>query len=86
MKPTRFSDHARLEIVRRDIPFEVVEHVLNSPEQFVPEHGGLVARQSRIEMEGKPYLVRVIVAEQPDATVVVTAYRTSRIGKYWRSK
>jgi len=30
--------------------------------------------------------VRVIVAERPDAIVVVTAYRTSRIGKYWRSE
>ena len=52
MKPVRFSDHARLEIVRRDIPFEVVEQVLGSPEQVVPEHGGLAARQSRIELEG----------------------------------
>jgi len=86
MKPVRFSDHARLEIVRRDIPFEIVERVVNSPEQFVPEHGGLVARQSRVEFDGKPYLVRVIVAEQPDASVVVTAYRTSKVGKYWRSK
>lgn len=44
MKPVRFSDHARLEIVQRDIPFEVVERVLSNPEQSVPEYGGLVAR------------------------------------------
>ena len=86
MKPVRLSDHARLEIIRRDNPFEVVEQVLSSPEQSVPEHGGLVARQSRVELEGRQYLVRVIVAEQSDASVVVTAYRTSRVGKYWRSK
>jgi hypothetical protein len=86
MKPVRFSDHARLEIVRRDIPHEVVEQVLSNPEQVVPEHGGLVARQSRVELEGKQYLVRVVVAERPDVAVVVTVYRTSRIGKYWRSE
>lgn len=86
MKPVRFSEHARLEIVRRSIPFEVVELVLSSPEQSVPEHGGLTARQSRVDLEGKQYLIRVVVAERPDATVVVTAYRTSRIGKYWRSE
>jgi len=86
MKPVRFSDHARVEIVRRGIPFEVVERVLSSPEQSVPEHGGLVARQSRVESEGRQYLVRVVVAEQPDVSVVVTAYRTSKVGKYWRSK
>jgi hypothetical protein len=86
MKPVRFSDHARVEIVRRDIPVEVVEQVLSSPEQVVPEHGGLMARQSRVELEGKQYMVRAVVAERPDATVVVTVYRTSRIGKYWRSE
>jgi hypothetical protein len=86
MKPVRFSDHARLEVVRRDIPYDVVEQVLSSPEQVVPEHGGLMARQSRVELEGKRYLVRAVVAEQPDAVVVVTVYRTSRIGKYWRTE
>jgi hypothetical protein len=86
MKLVRFSDHARLEIVRRDIPFEIVEQVLRSPEQVVPEHGGLAARQSRVELEGKQYLVRVVVAERSDAAVVVTVYRTSRIDKYWRSE
>jgi hypothetical protein len=86
MKPVRFSSHARLEIARRDIPVEVVEKVLSNPEQVVPEHGGLMARQSRVESEGKQYLVRVVVAEQPDVTIVVTAYRTNRVGKYWRSE
>jgi hypothetical protein len=86
MKPVKFSNHARAEIARRGIPVDVVEQVLSNPEQVVPEHGGLMARQSRVEFGGKPYLVRVIVGEQPDATIVVTAYRTGRIGKYWRSK
>jgi len=86
MKPVKFSDHARLEIDRRGIPAKVVEQVLSNPEQVVPEHGGLTARQSRVELDGKQYLVRVIVGEQPDAVVVVTAYRTSKIGKYWRSE
>jgi hypothetical protein len=86
MKPVRFSDHARLEIVRRDIPSDIVEQVLSSPEQVVAAHGGLAARQSRVELEGRQYLVRVVVAERPDATVVVTVYLTSRIDKYWRSE
>jgi hypothetical protein len=86
MKPVKFSVHARLEIDRRGIPAKVVEQVLSNPEQVVPEHGGLTARQSRIDLDGKQYLVRVIVGEQPDAVVVVTAYRTSKIGKYWRSE
>ncbi|MBM3332651.1 DUF4258 domain-containing protein [candidate division WOR-3 bacterium] len=86
MKPVRFSQHARLEIARRGVPLKVVEEVFSGPEQVVSEQGGLMARQSRVGLEGKQYLVRVVVAERPDATVVVTGYRTSKIGKYWRSE
>jgi len=66
------------------VPFDVVEEVLRNPQQVVPAQGGLMARQSRVRLEGKQYLVRVVVTEQPDVTVVVTVYRTSRIAKYWR--
>jgi hypothetical protein len=74
IKQVRFSDHARAEMARRDIPFEVVQQVLNNPEQVVPEHGGLVARQAHALIGGKRYRIRVVVAERRDATVVVTVY------------
>jgi hypothetical protein len=34
--------------------------------------------------EGVLYLVRVFVDVTPELETVVTAYRTSRIEKYWR--
>jgi hypothetical protein len=86
VKPVRFSQHARVEIARRGVPFDIAEGVLRNPQQVVPTQGGLMALQSRVELEGKQYLVRVVVAERPDVTVVVTVYRTSKIGKYWRSE
>ena len=43
--------------------------------------------QSRVRFEdGKMYLLRVVVAEDEHPPVIVTAYRTSKIEKYWSAK
>jgi len=69
---------------RRSIPQRIVEEVVQNPQQVVPERGGKKAYQSKIPFgEGKIFLVRVIVADDVTPPVVVTVYRTSRIGKYW---
>ena len=69
---------------RRGIPLAVVEAVLASPEQKVPEHGDVVCYQSKVEVNQKPYLVRVMVNEKTLPQKVVTVYRTSKINKYWK--
>jgi hypothetical protein len=58
-----------------------------APEQAIGVRTGREVRQSRVAFppEGKTYLVRVVVDLGPDALRVVTAYRTSKIEKYWRS-
>lgn len=57
------SDHVREEIARRRIPLAVVESVLVNPQQKVPEYGDVVCYQSRMEINQKKYLVRVMVNE-----------------------
>jgi hypothetical protein len=60
---------------------------LKDPQQIVDEYGNRKAFQSIIKFEtGKDYLVRVIVNDKVEPAKVVTAYRTSRINKYWRKK
>jgi hypothetical protein len=71
------------EMTRRGIPQSLVESVLDSPQQRVPEHGDVVCYQSKIEMNQKPYLLRVMVNETVRPVKVVTVYRTSKINKYW---
>jgi len=44
-----------------------------------------VLLQSRIPLAGKTYLLRVFVDIDRDPAEIVTAYRTSRIAKYWRA-
>ena len=79
----RVTDHARLEIARRGISEEILARVITQPEQIVDSHSGRKAYQSRIEIGGKLYVVRAIV-EETDPMMVITAYRTSKIEKYWR--
>jgi hypothetical protein len=40
--------------------------------------------QSRLEFAGRRYLLRMLVDVDRSPTEVVTAYRTSKIEKYWR--
>jgi len=81
----RYSTHAREEMARRGISVEIADGVLQQPEQIVLERAPRKAYQSRVEMDnGKTFLVRLIVDDTVIPAVVVTAYRTSKIQKYWR--
>jgi hypothetical protein len=78
------SDHVLEEIARRRIPLAVVQSILENPEQKVPEHGVVICYQSRLDINQKQYLVRVMVNESVIPARVVTVYRTSKIRKYWK--
>ena len=80
----RLSAHAVDEIRRRDLDRATVEAVAANPDQRVPAFGGRTACQSRVTEGDRVYLLRVIVDERVTPAVIVTAYRTSRIEKYWR--
>jgi hypothetical protein len=79
------SDHARTEMLRRQILDEWVDSVMASPEQVMPAMGNRKANQSRVVADGKTYLVRLIVEDWLQPPVIVTVYRTSKIEKYWRA-
>jgi hypothetical protein len=82
----RFSDHAAEEIERRGVGRANVDGVLDAPAQIVEERSGRRAYQSRVNFADGEYLVRVLIDPADDPPVVLTAYRTSRIAKYWRTK
>jgi len=54
-----------------------------APEQREAVRPGRDVLQSRLELEGGTYLVRVFVDVDREPAEVVTVYRTSRITKYW---
>lgn len=80
----RLSSHAQAEIGQRQIPLAVVESIIETPEQIVPERGAVRAYPSRRYIVGEMFLVRVLVDDSSDPVVIVTAYRTTRIDRYWR--
>lgn len=79
------SRHAGWEIARRGLDLGLVQEVLRAAEQVVTIRPGRVVFQSRhfLGLPPKQYLVRVVVDIDREPAVVVTAYRTSRIAKYW---
>jgi hypothetical protein len=67
----------------------MVQAVMDQPEQRLVDESraGCWIYQSRFAFEdGKIYLVRVVVDEDEEPPVIVTAYRTSKIEKYWSSE
>jgi hypothetical protein len=85
----RLSRHAEGEMARRSIPPALVHAVMDHPEQRLIDESrmGRWIYQSRVRFEdGKMYLLRVVVAEDEQPCVIITAYRTSKIEKYWSAE
>lgn len=81
----RFTDHALLEMRERRITRMQVRRVLEKPGQVIPSESREV-RQSRIVWLTRHYLLRVVVEISVAECAVITAYRTSKIAKYWRGR
>ena len=84
----RLTDHARFEMERRGISEAEIARVFSAPGQSDLVRPGRVVYQSRMEYEepGKIYLLRVFVDIDRQPAEVVTAYRTSKVEKYWKSE
>ena len=78
------TEHAFLEMKRRNISSEQVRSVLEKPEQRQTLRKGREVFQSRSDIEGKQYWVRVFVDIDRLPAEVMTVYKTSKIEKYWR--
>ncbi|MEO0564742.1 MAG: DUF4258 domain-containing protein [Chloroflexota bacterium] len=76
------TNHAMTEATRRQIPLAILESVVLEPEQVVDGDADRKIHQSRVSINDKLYLIRVVV-EQTQPITIVTVYRTSKIEKYW---
>ena len=80
------SPHAEFVMHRRGLDEETIRRILERPEQRRMVRPGREMLQSRLELEGRIYLVRVFVDSDRVPPEVVTAYRTSKVEKYWRDE
>jgi len=80
------SPHAEFEMHRRGLDEAAIRRVLENPEQREAVRPGREVLQSRIELKGRIHLVRVFIDIDRVPPEVVTAYRTSKVEKYWRDE
>jgi hypothetical protein len=82
----RLTDHAQMEMARRQIPASDVTRVLATPEHKEMVRPSRVVYHARVAWGTPPatYLLRVFVDIDHQPPDVVTVYRTSKITKYWK--
>lgn len=79
--------HAETEMIRRQLPREMVVQTIEHPDQVVPASGGRVIHQSIFRFaDGRRFLIRAVVEKRDDELFGITVYRTSKIDKYWRNQ
>lgn len=86
MKPIEIIPLARRKMSGRGISEEWVIDTLRNPDQVVPGYAGRNVSQRRIERTGRPMLLRVVQEETSNRIVVITAYLTSAVDRYWRQQ
>jgi hypothetical protein len=79
------SEHAIGQMRRRGLAPTLIAGVLMAPQRRMRLWPGRDALQSLIMMDGRRYLVRIIGDVDRNPPVVVTAFRTSKIDKYWKA-
>jgi hypothetical protein len=81
------SRHAEEQCERRGISREILDAVLQTPEQVIDDAEEKRIYQSQVYfVSGKTYLIRAIVSEKTNPAIVITVYKTSQISRYWRFK
>lgn len=79
-----FSKHAIEQMELRKISKEIIEKILDKPAQMKDENGNKIY-QSIISESSKDYLIRIFVNPNKDPNLVITAYKTSNIKKYYEN-
>jgi len=84
MKRVEIIPIAQKKSNRRGIKKEWIEDAIMNPLQVVDGYGNRTVAHKKQLLEGKEYLLRVVYEETEDIYIVVTAYLTSQIDRYWK--
>ncbi len=84
----RISPHALEQIRLRKLTIEQVVRVVTGPEQITVAAHGRYFAESRIEIDRKNFLLRVLIERLEEneyvVLLVLTVYPTSKLSRYWR--
>lgn len=82
----RLSVHVEQKIIERELEREKVIEVALSPQQVVRRSGVPAIAQSKYQRGNQTYLMRVAFRDMNGERLVITAYETSKVGKYWSNE
>jgi len=87
-KKIQLTEHAKFEIKRRRINEKLVQQIVRNPRQVIELKEGRQISQAKYfdEFAQKEMLLRVIIEETPGGAKVITAYKTSKLDKYWKKR
>ena len=86
MKEIEIIPLARRKMNRRGIPEAWIGDAIRNPDQVVEGHGNRSVAQRRRRIRRREMLLRVVFEETREKYVVITAYLTSDIKRYWKEK
>ena len=82
----QYTKHAEAVLTERRITKETVEKLLNNPQQVIKGKGNEEIVQGIFKHADEELLLRVVYVEAKGIKKVITAYWSSKIGKYWEGK
>lgn len=71
---------------RRGIKREWIDDAIINPVQVVEGYGNRKVAHKKLRCGDKEYLLRVVYEETEEAYIIVTAYLTSQIDRYWKEE
>jgi hypothetical protein len=77
---------AERKLTRRGIKRELVEDAVKNPTQIVEGYGNRKVAHKKVFIDDKEYLLRAVYEETEEMFIVVTAYLTSQISRYWKGE
>jgi len=84
MKEIELIPIAKKKLERRGIPEKWIAETLNSPDQIVEGYGGRRVAHKKYMIGGKEYLLRIVYEDKEGQYIVLTAYLTSQVNRYWK--
>ena len=83
----QFSDHALERMRSRNLTTGQIREAIKNPDQHFSNQIGKVAHKILNDDESsKKLLLRVFYKEDEDRIIIISAYKTSNIEKYWKSE
>ncbi len=82
-----YTSHLLEQIKKRKIQLDLVEDTVKNPQQKLPDKDDPereIYQSIIVDEKEKQKIIRLVVQEKDNEKVVITAYLSSKISKYWR--